>query len=127
MKFFVILSLLLSINIFAETKTCYITMDDNLNKHKTTLSVEKVKKNTYQVKDYSQIYEGEPHMVEVILKEDKVFTDAGTPQDFSVEHLKSYYELKNDSQLTWKVQSKSCGELETSLVYFLVMEWFYFG
>ena len=127
MKLFIALSLLLSFNIFAQTDVCFVTMDDNLNNHKTTMSVEEVAKNTYQVKDYTQFYDGKPHMVEVKVKEDKVFTDAGTPQDITIEHLKSYYKLENDSQLTWKVQSKSCGELETSLVYFLVMEWFYFG
>uniref|UniRef100_A0A7S2A580 Bulb-type lectin domain-containing protein n=1 Tax=Trieres chinensis TaxID=1514140 RepID=A0A7S2A580_TRICV len=109
----------------AKGKVCKMKMIDSLNKINTVLEVKDLGNNRYRVTDDIEGKKPWKEIVE-ILDTGAILTDAGVPE-VTCHDLLEDYEMEDDSQLTFKKQGKQCTEFSENLIYFMIMEWFYFG
>ena len=110
----------------AHAGVCRVVMHDDLNQIEPTLQVEQINDVLFVVT--SGVGTEEPWSVEAVLYEDGVLAfDAGVP-DLTHDVLLQRYPLTDTGQLTFDLAAQTpCSALERSLVFFLIMEWFFFG
>jgi hypothetical protein len=105
---------------------CRVQMHDALNEITSTLQAMEIKPSHFIVTD--RLTSVAPWSVEAWLTADgKLETTIGVPK-VTREELMTKYAMKDDHQLTFtRYEDYPCSPLETSLIYFLIQEWFYFG
>jgi hypothetical protein len=100
---------------------CSVKMTDSLNKTESILSV-----TTENDRDFVVIDSLSNEKIGVSIDQAGYVKASVSIPVVTVAELVENYTMKNDSQLTWEIQSE-CTIIEKSLIVFLVMEWFYFG
>jgi hypothetical protein len=105
---------------------CRVVMIDDFNEFVTTLQVERVSEVLFVV---TTGVGGEyPWSVEVVLYEDGELDIAAGVPDIEYDELLEEYELEDAGQLSFEEPTGyRCSAFEGSLIFFLIMEWFYFG
>lgn len=101
-------------------------MSDRSNGTRTMLQVLEFTPGRYLVTD--KVDSTTPWTVEVIADASgQLDVDAEVPE-LTTDELLDRYRMEDDEQLSFApVEGCPCGELEQALIYFLVLEWFYFG
>jgi hypothetical protein len=112
----------------ASDDVCRMQMRDSANATDSILQAKEIITDHYIVTD--RLTSSDPWSVEVkVTSDDRIETNVnnGVPK-ITIDELMNRYIMKNDQQLTFtSVAGCPCAPFETSLIYFLIMEWFYFG
>lgn len=109
-----------------DVNACRIQMLDNRNEIDTIIQAEEVRQGHYIVTD--KVNTVDEWSVDVYLRDNRSLKIEAGVRDVDYQGLIDNYVMESGSQLTFlAVAGYACTEFETSLIYFLIMEWFYFG
>lgn len=128
----ILISSFLMFSFQALSSTCKVEMTDNLNLNDGKPSVSYLtatilKKDTFRTYYDLNASDVGSRKATLDYELNLIVTNPGVP-DTTIDELKRDYRMRDDSQLTFTVLTpKECDETTRALIYFFVVEWFYFG
>jgi hypothetical protein len=111
-----------------DERACRVQMHDSNRSVDSLLQSKEIQARVFLVTD--RLTSIEPATVEVSVSAEEILessVDGGIPR-ITVEELQQRYVMKDDQQVAFTpVSGYSCTAFERSLIYFLIVEWFYYG